>query len=156
MAKRAPVGEKTYSPLNTAILSSVLSHTATAATAIEKTVEPKVETPPMRLVQPMPNAKKLDLEKRILFSREEAHGLDRLVNSLAIRFNAQLKTSHVIRALTLLVLQSAGDIERRATEHGPMVRPSNGDMAALHRFDRELARIIGAALRDASPLQEPL
>lgn len=156
MAKRAPIDEKPFRPLNTDILSSVMNHTATATTAIEKAVEPKEEAPPIRLVQPMPNAKKLDLEKRILFSREEAHGLDRLVNSLAIRFNAQLKTSHVIRALTLLVLQSAGDIERRATEHGPMVRPSNGDMAALHRFDRELARIIGSALRDAPALQEPL
>jgi hypothetical protein len=33
------------------------------------------------------------------------------------------------------------------------VRPPNGDAKALQRFEHEIARIIGAALRDAGPVK---
>src|SRR5262245_11691530 len=49
---------------------------------------------------------KFDQEKRILFTRTESYALDRLANSLALRTNAQVKVSHVIRAMVALLLNA--------------------------------------------------
>jgi hypothetical protein len=100
-----------------------------------------------------PLVQKFDQEKRILFTRAETQAIDRLVTSLASRLNAQVKVSHVMRALVTLLLHAEGPLDRRAGEAGPIVRPPNGDPQALQRFEQEIARIIGAALRDAGPLR---
>lgn len=96
---------------------------------------------------------KFDQEKRILFTRGETQAIDRLVTSLATRLGCQVKVSHVMRALVSLLLHAEGEIDRRAGENGPMVRPPNGDAQALQRFEKEIARIVGAAIRDAGPLR---
>lgn len=96
---------------------------------------------------------KFDHEKRILFTRGETQAIDRLVTSLAARLNAQVKVSHVIRALVALLLNSEAEIDKRAGEAGPLVRPPNGDALALQRFEREIARIVSAGIRDAGPLR---
>ncbi len=151
MARRAPLDEMPFRPLNAAVLSSVMHHV------------PKVE-PPMRVVEiarpepkpiestprPEPSValpKRLDQEKRILYSRDEVHALDRVVQGLAIRLHAQVKASHVMRALTLLLLDAEREVHRRAVDHGAMVRPPNGDMAALQRFERRLADLLADGLR---------
>ena len=151
MARRAPADEKPFRPLDATVLSAVMQHVPTVAPMespraepVLRVVEPKAE--PLRLV------KKLDQEKRILFTREETHAIDRLVNGLAQRLQAQVKASHVFRALTILLLQAEGEIDRRATTHGPMIRPPNGDMAALQRFERDLARLLAEGLRHAGPM----
>jgi hypothetical protein len=96
---------------------------------------------------------KFDQEKRILFTRSESQAIDRLVISLATRLNAQVKVSHVVRALVGLLLNAETEIDRRAGETGPLVRPANGDAQGLQRFEREIGRIIAAALRDARPIK---
>ncbi len=96
---------------------------------------------------------KFDQEKRILFTRPESQAIDRLVHALAVRLNAQIKWSHVIRALVALMLNAESEIDRRAGEAGPLNRPANGDGQGLQRFERELGRIIAAGFRDASPLK---
>ena len=96
---------------------------------------------------------KFDQEKRILFTRAETQAIDRLVTSLAMRLNAQVKVSHVMRALVGLLLHAEGQIDKRAGESGPLVRPPNGDGQALQRFEKEIAKIIGSAIRDAGPLR---
>lgn len=98
-------------------------------------------------------AEKFDHEKRILFTRGETQAIDRLVTSLAGRLNAQVKVSHVVRALVALLLHSEAEIDKRAGEVGPLVRPPNGDALALQRFEREIARIVAAGMRDAGPLR---
>jgi hypothetical protein len=100
-----------------------------------------------------PLVEKFDQEKRILFTRPETQALDRLVNSLATRLNAQVKVSHVVRALVTLLLNAEGELDRRAGEAGPLVRPPNGDSQALQRFERDIAKVIGSAMRDAGPLR---
>jgi hypothetical protein len=96
---------------------------------------------------------KFDQEKRILFTRAESQAIDRLVTSLALRTNAQVKVSHVVRALITLLLNAEAEVDRRAGESGPLIRPPNGDAKALQRFERDIARIIASALRDAAPLK---
>jgi hypothetical protein len=61
--------------------------------------------------------------------------------------------SHVTRSLVTLLLNAEGELDRRAGESGPLVRPPNGDAKALQRFERAIARIIGSALRDAGPVK---
>ena len=123
---------------------------------IEQIQEPAAQTgaPPRderRVGQEL--VEKFDHEKRILFTRGETQAIDRLVTSLAARLNAQVKVSHVIRALVALLLHSEAEIDKRAGEAGPLVRPPNGDALALQRFEREIARIVAAGMRDAGPLR---
>jgi hypothetical protein len=92
---------------------------------------------------------KLNQEKRILYTREETQAIDRLVNNLAVRLNAQVKVSHVMRALTTLLLNAEGEVDKRAGEQGSLTRPPNGDFGALQRFERDIACILANALRDA-------
>lgn len=96
---------------------------------------------------------KFDQEKRILFTRGESHSIDRLVTSLASRLGCQVKVSHVMRSLVCLLLHAEAEVDRRAGENGPLVRPPNGDAQALQRFEKDIARIIGSAVRDAGPLR---
>jgi len=105
--------------------------------------------PAQNAVAPVPILQRLDQEKRILFTRAETQAIDRLVNNLAVRLNAQVKVSHVVRALTTLLLYAEGEIDKRAAEHGALTRPPNGDFGALHRFEREIAGLLASALRDA-------
>ena len=151
MARRAPADERPFRPLDATVLSAVMQHVPSTVTTMEQAVPMRREEQPLRAVEPRAESlrlvKKLDQEKRILFTREETHAIDRLVNGLAQRLQAQVKASHVFRALTLLLLQAEGDIDRRATTHGPMIRPPNGDRAALQRFERDLARLLAEGLR---------
>ena len=123
MARRAPADERPFRPLDATVLSAVMQHVPSTVTMTEPAVPLRREEPSFRTVEPRPEplrlVKKLDQEKRILFTREEVHAIDRLVNGLAQRLQAQVKASHVFRALTLLLLQAEGDIDRRATSHGP-------------------------------------
>jgi hypothetical protein len=73
--------------------------------------------------------------------------------SLAARLNAQVKVSHVIRALVGLMLHAEASIDRRAGENGPLVRPANGDAQGLQQFERDIGQIFATALRDAGPLR---
>jgi len=107
--------------------------------------------PSRQAMQPAPQ--KFDHEKRILFTRSETQSIDRLVTSLARRLNAQVKVSHLVRALVVLLLNAEGEVDKRAGEAMPLVRPPNGDAQALQRFEREIAKIIAAALRDSPPLR---
>jgi hypothetical protein len=97
--------------------------------------------------------KRLDQEKRILFSRSECQDLDRLVVSLAARVNTSVRLSHVFRALTSLLLHAEGEIDKRAGERGHLTRPPNGDANAIEEFERELSRIIANGIRDAGPIR---
>jgi len=149
MAKRAPVDEQPFRPLNASTLQSVLRHVPSA-------LEPVPAKPP----SPVPVGERqpstalsarsgspLDQEKRILFTREETRALDRLVGTLAERLQTPVKTSHLFRALTALVLPVERQIERCAAERGALVRPPNGDLPALQAFERELASLVAEALR---------
>jgi hypothetical protein len=98
-------------------------------------------------------AVKVDSEKRILFTKQEVQALDRMVASLAMRLECQVKVSHVIRSLVALLLHAESHVDRRAGESAPLVRPPNGDAQAIQAFEREIATIISAALRDAGPIR---
>lgn len=163
MARRAPVDEKPFRPLDISVLSSVLQHTPEARAgevrSLPRVIEVSVPTP-QRDTSPssppatapgatIPEVPRFDQEKRILFTRDETLAIDRLINNLAARLRTQVKVSHVLRALTTLLLHAESEVDKRAGECGVMVRPSNGDYAALKKFEQEIARILARAIRDA-------
>ena len=149
MAKRAPLDEQPFRPLNASTLQSVLRHVPSAPEPVPATPPAPV---PVRERQPSTvlaahSGSPLDQEKRILFTREETRALDRLVGTLAERLQTPVKASHLFRALTALVLPVERQIERCAAERGALVRPPNGDLPALQAFERELAGLVAEALR---------
>lgn len=177
MAKRAASNEGPYRPLlDTSLVSAVMAQTPAAVvpsvadntdqTIEQKAVELPRSEPPRRIEQIQSEARdsvnepakqgsqlfeKFDQEKRILFTRGETQAIDRLVTSLAARLGTQVKVSHVFRALIALLLHAEGELDKRAGDTGSLARPANGDAQALQRFEREIAKIIAAALRDAGP-----
>lgn len=114
--------------------------------------ESRLQTSSEPTAAAQPLVEKFNSEKRILFTRPETQAIDRLVHTLASRLNCQLKVSHVFRGLTALLLNAEAELDKRAGEHGPIVRPPNGDAQGLQRFEREIGRIIAGAIRDARPL----
>ena len=174
MAKRAPIDEKPFRPLDAAVLQAVVRHSAQSLPSAPTTLpqpepvtsaaittvgeEPRLVPAPMLMPQSIAKAEpkaapalttRLDHEKRILFTREETHVLERLVQNLAVRLQAQVKVSHVIRALTSLLIHAEAHVDLRAGQKGALIRPSNGDFSAIQQFERELALIIAHALRDS-------
>ena len=178
MAKRAGQNEGPYRPLlDVSLVSAVLAQPAIATTPTVENVDeaplPKIvelprSEPPRRIEQIQPEGRdgsieptrhitqlfeKFDQEKRILFTRGETQAIDRLVTSLATRLGTQVKVSHVFRALIALLLHAEGELDKRAGETGTLNRPANGDAQALQRFEREIAKIIAAGIRDAGPVR---
>lgn len=159
MARRSPVDEKPFRPLDVSILNSVVKHVPAAHDSAPSTPTPIIRPEPTTNVRRepeiriVPNAApmlaRLDQEKRILFTRTETQAIDRLINNLSVRLNAQIKVSHIIRALTALLLNAETQVHQRASERGPLTRPPNGDFAALQRFEREIASLLADAIRDA-------
>ncbi|MCI0538826.1 MAG: hypothetical protein L0Z50_26775 [Verrucomicrobiales bacterium] len=162
MARRAPVDEKPFRPLDVSVLNAVVHHrsettgenvqlsdSAKVVELTEMVMRPSLKTDAAaglaRVMQ------RLDHEKRVLFTREETQALDRLVNQLAARLRTQVKASHVLRAVTSLLLNAEARIDHRAGERGALTRPPNGDFGALQRFERDIAQILAHALRDAGP-----
>ena len=96
---------------------------------------------------------KFDQVKRMLLTRAESLALERLVNSLATRLNTQVKLSHVLRALIVLVLNAESEIDKRAGDTKGLTRPPNGDAQALQKFEKKIARVLGSAMRDAGPIR---
>ncbi len=179
MAKRAAPDEQPYRPLlDATLVSAALSNTASISPApasnpaqSSKVVEMPRSEPARRIEQVRAQSEnkplerevegtaapqlfeKFDQEKRILFTRGETQAIDRLVTTLAGRFNAQVKVSHVMRALVGLLLHAEGEIDKRAGEVGSLVRPPNGDAQALQRFEQEIGKVIASGLRDAGPIR---
>lgn len=174
MAKRAAPDEQPYRPLLDMNLVSVASAPGPKVDVDSQTVNGKSETKVIEMSRsdatnrndqaarndsnktmtaPQEFADKLDHEKRILFTRSETQGIDRLVTSLATRLNTQVKVSHVIRALVGLLLHAEGHLDKRAGEASPLTRPANGDPKGMERFELEIGKIVSAAIRDAGPLK---
>lgn len=154
MARRSPVDEKPFRPLDVSALKAVIRHRpgeVEGETRVVDLVPPPTALPaePQERSSAQPVNSRLDQEKRILFTREETQAMDRLVSQLANRLRTQVKASHVLRAMSSLLIAAEAQIGQRAEVRGTLVRPPNGDFSALQRFERELAQILAHGLRDA-------
>lgn len=182
MAKRAAPNEQPYRPLLDAnLVMETLGARSAPGAAAASTQIPEPPAPRSKIVemppelsrraeelrpqadltpreaererrQPLQLFEKIEQEKRVLLTLGETQAIDRLVTSLASRLGAQVKFSHVARALFGLLLHAEREIDRRAGESGPLTRPPNGDAQALQKFEKSIGKIIAAAIRDAGPL----
>lgn len=159
MARRSEGDSKPFRPVESSLLRAVMQHVPEQAGPIVEALPPAEpvprETPRKSEGAPnvIPIIQRLDQEKRVLYTRAEREALDQFVQNLANRLQTPLKASHVLRALTALLFYAESFADQRATRHGALVRPPNGDVAALQRFERDLARILGEAIRDSGPLR---
>src|SRR5262245_52002864 len=125
MAKRAPIDEKSFHPLERPVLRDVVQHRVESNSVSNSESAKVLAMPDLTshthvLSEPelslAPVVRRLDREKRVLFTREETQALDRLVHQLAARLQTQVKCSHVLRALTSVLLGAEGQVCRRAIE----------------------------------------
>jgi len=180
MAKRVPQDEKPYRPVDEALVRSVLKGSALeeatspptsskAASPVESSAvsEPVVTESPLPSALALPegeepksqqevtatSVEKLSREKRVLLTKSEEREIERFVARLADELETPLKLSHVLRACMVILRHAESEILAQAREAAKLERPSNGDPAALARFEHQLAQILSAALRQAAPLE---
>jgi hypothetical protein len=96
---------------------------------------------------------KLTREKRLLLTPTEEYELDRLVSDMALQLGTQLKASHVLRSLVMLLRHASEEVLKQGRRVGPLKRPPNHDLLGLAAFEHYLAEVIDSALRNAAPFR---
>lgn len=91
-------------------------------------------------------------EKRFLVSATEEAELNQLVTTLAKELGCTLKLSHIVRACMKAVLNSKDEIIVKAKDNPALIRPANGDLAGIDRFDTELAKMVIAGIKRGQSL----
>jgi hypothetical protein len=178
MAKRVPVDEKPYNPVEEAVVRAVLlGERAGNDAAEQERVEVAQQTaiPPQEITreetasrakvvamlksekipQSLPHAfakGKQAREKRVLLTYPEERRIELLVYRLAIELSTPVKLSHVLRACVTLLQHAENEIAERARRAAPLTRPPNGSAEALADFEHRLAQLLLEALRKAPPL----
>lgn len=162
MAKRAPIHEAAYDPLDQNLAKSVMTPTRPAPAERLLTggyagpeahrIERGGKTVPEPEVNRNLGVRGITRTKRVLLTPEEERDIERLVDRVAECIGASLKFSHLLRACMSLLCHAEAEITRHATAH-PMARPANGDSIALAQFEQRLARLLSLALREAPPIR---
>jgi len=172
MAKRTPVVEEPYNPLDPLLAQSVIAGSSApippaaryqdnrngallqvgpAATLRHRVLPmPAAQTSPV--LEPS-NAERRCREKRVVLSRSEERQIERLTDRMADELRTSLKLSHLLRAAVSVLLHAEEEIIHRLQGSAPLERPSNWDAVALAQFEHDLAKILSHALREAPPLR---
>jgi hypothetical protein len=179
MAKRAPIGEVPYNPLDMSLAQSVVKGAGRAQedklSLGDRGGEGSAENPPHASSAPikaqnaqvvaMPkqtnqesirhgaNSRSLIREKRVLLTPEEERQVERLVDRVGEQLGTSLKLSHLLRACMAVLCHAEEELHRHAGGLRPLSRPANGDAVALAQFEHALARILSKALRDAPAMR---
>lgn len=177
MAKRAPKSERPFNPLDESLVRSVIGGRAAAMQEAEPegegggvavaepptretSREPQSNVVPMREPKPvipqrpdLAYVERRDREKRVLLTQSEERELDRLVERMATELGTRIKLSHVLRACYLVLMHTEDEILERSRRAPAMSRPGNGNAPELVAFEREVAILLAAAFREATPLR---
>ena len=114
----------------------------------------QVAAPPRREPrQAAPIAERMDREKRVLLPPSEDRSLERVVATLGAELGTSLKLSHVLRSCIRLVINAEAELIERARANGRTIRPPNGDLAAIEAFEKVIAGVLQAGLRNARPIR---
>ena len=178
MAKRAPVNEKPYNPVEEALVRAVwLGENAadTSGAAGEETrrqeegaslpVPAIEETTGAPNIVALPRSDKAHQaqthafargkqarEKRVLLTHTEERQIELLIHRLALELETPVKLSHVLRACVALLQHAEHEIVALARREAPLTRPPNGSHTALVEFEHRLAQLLLEALRTAPSL----
>lgn len=162
MAKRVPVEEKPYRPLQASLVRAVAErpHSRIEASvadspqpsvaplaAVQSIMRPPPVTPrPLSADQRDPTARQRR-EKRVLLTPSEEQSFESLVARTAHALGTPLKSSHVLRAAIAVLLRAEDDLVRESRSIAPLTRPPNGSAHAIAAFERSIAEIITRAVR---------
>jgi len=171
MAKIAPNEPKSFSPIDSKLLSSLaatspvepaqsetpsapLQEPAPSRAPIEKKETPQTKQTESRTViqshptparRPQPEDERLSRVVKCLFTPSEDQAHRNMLNRLREKTGIALSFSHLMRPFFALLLLSEKDLTEELANSG-LRRPIN-DKNALAAFERELATIIHEALR---------
>lgn len=98
-------------------------------------------------------AERMEREKRVLLTASEERALERVVANIGAELGTSLKLSHVLRSCIRLVIAAEGDLVERARATGRIVRPPNGDLAAIEGFEKVVAAVLQAGIRSSRPIR---
>ncbi len=162
MAKRAPVEEKPYRPLQASLVRAVaerpytrtdpdVSAGATHSTTPLSAVQSIIQSQPIATRAAPASERDLTVrqrrEKRVLLTPAEEQSFESLVARIAHALGTPLKSSHLIRAAIAVLLRAEDDLVRESRSIAPLTRPPNGSAHAIAAFERSVADIITRAVR---------
>src|SRR5438552_13398800 len=165
MGKRVPPHEKPFSPVEEALVRSVLNPQPPRQ---ERRPAPREElhSPPPRLIgihgrkevstptserQGTPQPERLSCEKRVLLTPTEEWELEGMIRDMAAQLRTPVKPSHILRATVTLLRHSGEELIKQARRVGPLKRPPNNDAMALAAFEHYLTQVIDSAIRNTPP-----
>lgn len=178
MAKRTE--EKPFRPLDASLVQEVMhGNTAVAQQptptrtielrqpaqpppfARQEPLAPQQQPPRSLATRPAPRARstqsplteRMDREKRVLLTQAEERAFERAVSGIAAELGTSLKASHVLRSCIRLVVNAETELIERARENGRIIRPPNGDLAAIEAFERVIATVLHAGIRSSRPIR---
>lgn len=162
MAKRVPIAEKPYRPLQASLVRAVADRSQVRSEPASA-VPASVPAPQLAAVQSIIEAEhsSTDLttssdrslvsrqrrEKRVLLTPDEERRFESLVARLAQALDTPLKSSHVLRAAIAVLLRADDDLVRESRSIAPLTRPPNGSAHAIAAFERSIADIITRSVR---------
>jgi hypothetical protein len=156
MAKRRDPSNKEYNPLDDArgrlpidldLVRDVMAQPPAAESAA-------VYPPP-----PMPVGKGISVEKltkynKFLTTPSEKLELERLAARISGALGVSVRTSHLIRACLIYLLEAENDIIKVAERFERPKRPSNAEAVALAEFDQLIAELLSLGFHEAGPLKK--
>ena len=167
MAKRVSPEEKPFNPVEEALTRSVLQPETdqeqvpppapqpakVVAIGSKKADAPKVKTqedegPKEDAV----NHKKLSQVRRFLVTEEENFTIEQLATNIGRRLGTGIDVSHLLRAMTTLLLNSSEELLKQSDKMNGLKRPSNKDAAGLVAFEHNLTRLVDRAIRNSKIL----
>lgn len=167
MAKRVSPEEKPFNPVGEALTRSVLEPEieevpasrpappqpkVVAIDGKKQNAQPTKEpAKPNAEAEPV-NPKKLKHVRRFLVTDEENFTLDQLATDIGRRLGTTIDVSHLLRATTMLLVNSSEELLKQSEKMTGLKRPSNNDAAGLVAFEHNLTRLVDRAIRNSKIL----
>lgn len=137
MAKRAPIDERPFNPIESALVERVSSRLPPQAS---RSVSEMAAEPPV-IEHAVSLSKRPPREKRVLLSWEEELALQRLLDQLSATLQTPAKLSNALRSCVILLGHAQEPIIEYAARKGHLARPANNDQSGISLFEQQLAAI---------------
>lgn len=145
MAKRLD-SEKPYTPLDSSVISTVLSsQPATNSAATQP-------TPP----RPASNTsvERMDAMLRLKVAMRDKREFEAFTARLGVTLNTTLRPSNLIRAMLSVMQNAETELAELARREPPLRRPPNDDLVGYADFESRVVRLLDAAVRRSAPVRQ--
>jgi hypothetical protein len=145
VAKRLD-SEKPYTPLDSSVISTVLSsQPATNSAATQP-------TPP----RPASNTsvERMDAMLRLKVAMRDKREFEAFTARLGVTLNTTLRPSNLIRAMLSVMQNAETELAELARREPPLRRPPNDDLVGYADFESRVVRLLDAAVRRSAPVRQ--